>query len=141
MLIEFTGFVAFVLFTLFGMVDWPFFAGLFFFVYSFSVLYSAFAILMEVLTYNQYKKRHEVLKLLGTALVDGWERNHGGDGRDEELADGAGRQSDHGTAGRVRGLAAIHGPASSVLAGNVGRGVITGSAGLSVEAGCEIETL
>jgi poly-beta-1,6-N-acetyl-D-glucosamine synthase len=69
-LVEFAGFVAFVLFALFGLIDWKFFSGLFLFVYSFSVLYSVFAILMEVLTYNQYKKRTEIFKLLLTALIE-----------------------------------------------------------------------
>jgi cellulose synthase/poly-beta-1,6-N-acetylglucosamine synthase-like glycosyltransferase len=69
-LVEFTGFVGFVLFALFGLIDWPFFLSLFLFVYSFAVLYSVFAILMEVLTYNQYKKRSEIFKLLLMALVE-----------------------------------------------------------------------
>lgn len=69
-LIEFTGFVGFIVFALFGWVDWPFFTALFLLVYSFSVLYSSFAILMEVLTYNQYKKRKEIFKLLAAALVE-----------------------------------------------------------------------
>ena len=69
-LIEFTGFVGFIVFALLGWVDWPFFTALFLLVYSFSVLYSSFAILMEVLTYNQYKKRKEIFKLLAAALVE-----------------------------------------------------------------------
>lgn len=69
-LIEFVGFVGFAVFAALGLVDWKFVIGLFLFVYSFSVLYSVFAILMEVLTYNQYKKRQEVFKLLISAMVE-----------------------------------------------------------------------
>jgi len=69
-LVEFTGFVGFILFALFGLIDWPFFLSLFLFVYSFSILYSVFAILMEVLTYNQYKKRSEIFKLLLMAIIE-----------------------------------------------------------------------
>lgn len=69
-LVEFTGLVGFLLFALLGLIDWQFFLGLFMFVYSFSVLYSLFAILMEVLTYNQYKKRSEIFKLLLAAAIE-----------------------------------------------------------------------
>ncbi len=56
-LVEFTGFCAFLIFCLLGLMDWPFFFALLGFIFSFGFLYSTFAILMEVLTYNQYKKR------------------------------------------------------------------------------------
>ncbi len=69
-IIEFTGFVFFVVFALLGLIDWQFFGALFLFVYAFAILYSVFAILMEVMTFNQYKKRREILKLLMTALVE-----------------------------------------------------------------------
>jgi cellulose synthase/poly-beta-1,6-N-acetylglucosamine synthase-like glycosyltransferase len=68
--IEFLGFVFFVLVAILGMVDWSFFFALFAFVYSFGVMYSVFAILIEVLTYNQYKKRKEILRLIGIALIE-----------------------------------------------------------------------
>lgn len=69
-IIEFTGFILFVLFALLGLLDWSFFLALFVCVYSFALLYSVFAILMEVLTYNQYKKRKEIIQLVLTALVE-----------------------------------------------------------------------
>jgi len=69
-LVEFVGFAATIVFAIFGLMNWNFFLGLFLFVYSFSVLYSVFAILMEVLTYNQYKKRSEIFRLLLAALIE-----------------------------------------------------------------------
>src|SRR5574338_385405 len=50
-LIEFTGFIAFLLLLMLGRVDWNFFLPILAFAFAFSFLYSAFAILMEVLTY------------------------------------------------------------------------------------------
>jgi cellulose synthase/poly-beta-1,6-N-acetylglucosamine synthase-like glycosyltransferase len=53
--IELTGFIGFVIFAVTGMMDWSFFFNFFLFIIFFGYLYSSFAILMEVLTYNQYK--------------------------------------------------------------------------------------
>jgi cellulose synthase/poly-beta-1,6-N-acetylglucosamine synthase-like glycosyltransferase len=68
--IEFLGFVVFIIFALFGLVDWQFSLALFTCIYGFAILYSVFAILMEVMTYNQYKRRKEIIWLLLTALVE-----------------------------------------------------------------------
>jgi peptidoglycan-N-acetylglucosamine deacetylase len=68
--IEFFGFVCFFLFAAFGMLDWGFFFVYFLFIVSFGYLYSAFAILMEVITYHQYKRRTDILILLLTALTE-----------------------------------------------------------------------
>lgn len=69
-LVEFGGFVAFVLFMILGMVNWNLFFPLLVFVFAFGFAYSVFAILMEVLTYNQYKKRGDLWKLILTALIE-----------------------------------------------------------------------
>lgn len=69
-IIEFTGIIAFILLALFGLVDWSFFFSLLAFIVSFGFLYSVFAILMEVLTYNQYKRHWYIFKLIGTALLE-----------------------------------------------------------------------
>jgi cellulose synthase/poly-beta-1,6-N-acetylglucosamine synthase-like glycosyltransferase/phosphoglycerol transferase MdoB-like AlkP superfamily enzyme len=66
-IIEFTGMIGFVFFICIGIINWPFFIALLAFILLFGLLYSIFAILMEVLTYNQYKKRGEVAKLVLTA--------------------------------------------------------------------------
>ncbi len=67
-IIEFIGVLGFIFFMLTGMINWPFFLALLGFILLFGWLYSVFAILMEVLTYNQYKKKGEVAKLLLTAV-------------------------------------------------------------------------
>lgn len=69
-LIEFTGFVGFFVFWAMGMMDWPFFLALLAFILSFGFLYSVFAILMEVRTYNQYKKPREIAMLIWTAALE-----------------------------------------------------------------------
>ena len=62
-IVEFIGTVSFIIFTLLGLIDWAFFLALLGFIYSFGILYSIFAILMEVLTYNQYKKQKDILNI------------------------------------------------------------------------------
>jgi cellulose synthase/poly-beta-1,6-N-acetylglucosamine synthase-like glycosyltransferase len=69
-LIEFVGFIAFLVMAMLGLMDWKYFLALLVFLYSFAFLFSVFAILMEVLTYNQYKRRNEIIKLVLTALVE-----------------------------------------------------------------------
>ncbi|MFW2476081.1 MAG: glycosyltransferase family 2 protein, partial [Sediminibacterium sp.] len=64
--IEFFGFVCFFIFAAFGLMDWGFFFAYLLFIISFGYLYSAFAILMEVITYNQYKRRTDILILILT---------------------------------------------------------------------------
>ena len=68
--IEFFGFVCFFIFAAFGLLDWGFFFAYLLFIVSFGYLYSAFAILMEVITYNQYKRRTDILILMLTALTE-----------------------------------------------------------------------
>lgn len=69
-IIEFLGLLSFVIFAFFGVINWSYFIQLLLMVFSFGILYSVFAILMEVLTYNQYKKKSEILKLVFTAMVE-----------------------------------------------------------------------
>jgi cellulose synthase/poly-beta-1,6-N-acetylglucosamine synthase-like glycosyltransferase len=69
-IIEFVGFISFLLFAVFNLLDWSSVAVLFGFIFSFGFLYSVFAIMMEVTTYNQYKKRSEILKLILTAFLE-----------------------------------------------------------------------
>jgi peptidoglycan-N-acetylglucosamine deacetylase len=68
--IEFLGFVLFLFCLMLGLIDWRFFASFFGFVICFGYLYSVFAVLMEVITYNQYKRRTDILRLLATALTE-----------------------------------------------------------------------
>ncbi len=69
-IIEFIGMIGFLFFALIGMVNWTFFLALLGFVLTFGWLYSIFAILMEVLTYNQYKKKGDIAKLIFTAMLE-----------------------------------------------------------------------
>ncbi|RYZ29774.1 MAG: glycosyltransferase family 2 protein [Chitinophagaceae bacterium] len=69
-LVEFFGFVFFLIFAVLGFMDWQFFFALLLLIYSFAAVFSAFAILMEALTYNQYKKKSEIASLMLTALVE-----------------------------------------------------------------------
>lgn len=69
-LIEFIGLIGVIFLGIFGYVVWSTFFTLLAILLSFSFLYSLFAILMEVLTYNQYKKSSDILKLAGTALLE-----------------------------------------------------------------------
>ncbi|WP_316793686.1 glycosyltransferase [Pedobacter frigoris] len=69
-IVEFFGFLSFLVFAVLGLIQWNFFIGLLLFVFSFGFLYSVFAILMEVLTYNQYKSNKDLLMLILTAFLE-----------------------------------------------------------------------
>ena len=69
-LVEFGGFVFFLISILTGSMDWIFFLSLLGLIYSFGVLYSIFAILMEVLSYNQYRSKKDILNLILTAILE-----------------------------------------------------------------------
>lgn len=69
-IIEFTGMAVFIFLSLFGYVQWSTFFALLACILAFGFIYSLFAIMMEVLTYNQYKKRSDVVKLVITALLE-----------------------------------------------------------------------
>ncbi|MEO8721857.1 MAG: glycosyltransferase [Ginsengibacter sp.] len=69
-MIEFSGFALLVIFAMMGFVAWHFFLYLLAFILFFGYLYSVFAILVEVLTFNQYKKRSDILKLILVAFAE-----------------------------------------------------------------------
>lgn len=69
-LVEFAGLICMLIAALLGYIDWPMFFSLLGFILSFGILYSIFAILMEVLTYNQYNKSSDILKLVLTAILE-----------------------------------------------------------------------
>jgi cellulose synthase/poly-beta-1,6-N-acetylglucosamine synthase-like glycosyltransferase len=68
--IEFVGMVAFLIFGILGLINWSFFLMLLTFIFCFGILYSIFAILMEVLTYNQYKRHKDIINLILTAILE-----------------------------------------------------------------------
>lgn len=69
-LIEFFGMIVFLLLTIFGLINWHMFIALLVFIISFGYLYSAFAAYMEVTTYNMYRRRIDMMRLLFTALTE-----------------------------------------------------------------------
>jgi len=69
-IIEFIGIIYFILCAILGLVDFINFLSLLFMIYSFGVMYSVFAILMEVHTYNQYKEPKDMFRLLLTAILE-----------------------------------------------------------------------
>lgn len=69
-IIEFAGMATFILFAFLGFIHWPTFLALLVCILLFGFLYSVFAILMEVLTYNQYKGRKDIFTLVGTAFLE-----------------------------------------------------------------------
>ncbi len=69
-IIEAFGFLMFLLMAILGLIQWQFFLSILFFVISFGLLFSTFAILMEVLSFHQYKKRSDIIKLLLVAITE-----------------------------------------------------------------------
>lgn len=69
-IIEFFGMIVFALMVVFGLINWQLFIALLVFIISFGYLYSAFAAYMEVTTYNMYRRRTDMMKLLVTALTE-----------------------------------------------------------------------
>jgi biofilm PGA synthesis N-glycosyltransferase PgaC len=68
-IIEFVGTIGLVIYCIAGAVNW---AALLIMVgvISIGILYSIFAILMEVLTYNQYKQKKDILRLVLVAILE-----------------------------------------------------------------------
>ncbi len=69
-IIEFIGIIYFLVIAFLGNPNWPFFLAMLFFVYSFSITFSTYAILFDVLSYNRYKKKRMIVKLLLTAWIE-----------------------------------------------------------------------
>lgn len=69
-LIEFVGFIVFLVLAFLGLINWHMFFAFLLFIISFGYLNSIFAIYMEVSTYNQYKRRKEVGRLILAALTE-----------------------------------------------------------------------
>ena len=68
--IEFVGICVFIVFAFLGLVQWSTFFILLGCILLFGFLYSIFAIMMEVLTYNQYKNKKDIFKLIATAFLE-----------------------------------------------------------------------
>ncbi|MGJ7031740.1 glycosyltransferase family 2 protein [Niabella hirudinis] len=68
--IEFLGFTAFLVMVFAGYVDWELFFAMLAVIIGFNYLYSVFAVYMEVKTYNQYRRRTDIAKLLLTSMSE-----------------------------------------------------------------------
>lgn len=69
-LVEFTGFCIFILFLILGIINWPFFFLLTALVLASGILYSIYAILVDLLSDQVYTKRKDLATLLLTAVLE-----------------------------------------------------------------------
>lgn len=69
-LLEAAGLTILFLFVIFGLVNWGFFFLMLFLVYGFTLCFSVLSLLIEEITYHQYKKHSEVFKLLFVGLIE-----------------------------------------------------------------------
>ncbi|WP_137904967.1 sulfatase-like hydrolase/transferase [Chryseobacterium sp. 2VB] len=69
-LIEFSGYIIFIIFLLLGIINWPFFLILFALVISMGFLYSIYAILVDLVSHQVYTKRKDFLRLIFTAFSE-----------------------------------------------------------------------
>ncbi|MDE3213883.1 MAG: glycosyltransferase family 2 protein, partial [Bacteroidota bacterium] len=69
-IVEFLGFIGFLIFTILGWTQWKVFFLLLGCILSFGFLFSLFAILMEVLTFHQYQSKKDFFRLVLTAFLE-----------------------------------------------------------------------
>lgn len=69
-IIEFFGLIYFFILVIFGLVNWPHFLLLLALVYTFALLLSWFTILIEEITYREYKGMKNLFILLGLAILE-----------------------------------------------------------------------
>lgn len=69
-LVEFSGYIVFIIFLLLGIINWPFFFILFALVLSTGFLYSVYGILVDMVSHQVYSKRKDFFTLIGTAFSE-----------------------------------------------------------------------
>ncbi|PCE63926.1 glycosyltransferase family 2 protein [Sediminicola luteus] len=69
-LLEFFGFFSIIAFYFAGILNWDFFIGISITIYAFMVMFSFYAILWDVYSYNEYKKTKDLLILMVCALTE-----------------------------------------------------------------------
>ena len=69
-LLEFFGFFTIILFGYLGILNWSFFLALTATIYAFSIMFSFYAILWDVYTYNEYTKTKDILTLMLCAIIE-----------------------------------------------------------------------
>ena len=69
-LVEFFGYLVFIVFLLLGIISWPIFLVLFALVLSTGFLFSIYAIFVDVLSHRVYNKRKDFTALITTAILE-----------------------------------------------------------------------
>ncbi len=69
-ILEFIGCIAVVVFLYLGILNWDFFVAITMAIYAFSVMFSFYAILWEVYSYNQYPRTKDILTLMLAAVLE-----------------------------------------------------------------------
>lgn len=69
-LLEFFGFFTVILFWYLGILNWEFFIAITLAVYLYSIMFSFYAILWDVYSYNEYKKTKDILILMLCAIIE-----------------------------------------------------------------------
>jgi cellulose synthase/poly-beta-1,6-N-acetylglucosamine synthase-like glycosyltransferase len=69
-ILEFLGCLAVILFFYLGILNWEFFIAITITIYSFSIMFSFYAILWEVYSYNQYSRTRDILTLMLYAILE-----------------------------------------------------------------------
>lgn len=69
-ILEFFGFFSIILFYYLGILNWSFFIAITLSIYSYSIMYSFYAILWDVYSYNQYTKTKDILTLMIFAILE-----------------------------------------------------------------------
>ncbi len=69
-LIAFSGMIYTIYLAITGSLNLPFFLLLFLFVYTFAISLTTWAILFEEITFHKYRRKRDVLRLIGTAMLE-----------------------------------------------------------------------
>ncbi|MDG1572941.1 glycosyltransferase [Robiginitalea sp. M366] len=69
-LLEFIGYFCVLFFAYFGILNWDFFLALTAMVYCYAVMFSFYAVLWDVWSYNQYTRTRDILILLFCAIIE-----------------------------------------------------------------------
>ncbi len=69
-IVETTAFLYLIMMAFLGILNVELFITLFLLIYAFAIMYSTAAILFEELSFHQYKKKRDILRLLGTAFIE-----------------------------------------------------------------------
>jgi len=69
-IVESTAFLYLIMMAFLGILNLELFITLFLLIYAFAIMYSTAAILFEELSFHQYKKKRDIIRLLATALIE-----------------------------------------------------------------------